>query len=442
MIRRDFFIAEAIVLVVLAGCNFPGTGSPSVLPPTLPSFPSAGTNTIPAHTEPSSTPTLIPATPTPTPTVNPLGIPWLAIGSSIDLTSIQMLDAQNGWGIGGAHASGNSGHVFRTADGGGTWFEVTPPMIAAALPDVDTLGGVGFFMDANTAWVTYQFTGTPKVPANPVVWKTTDGGRTWQASAPMNTSDLNEVYSVSNVFFATPSAGWILIHVGAGMNHDYVALYRSTDGGSNWSRVINPYTDQGIQGCYKTGIIFTDASNGWLTGNCNGVAPGALLFQTGDGGATWNSIALPGPSSHADAFTNMQYACGIRAPFILSGRIYLGVECMDMSTNPGTSVDFLYRSPVNGSAWTSVAYPGGDILSLDGNRIWALGKDIYRSDDGGNTWTKISTVTWDKGIFDFVSSTLGFAIAVNGSNYGLVQTTDGGALWALLNPVVAAPPGG
>ncbi len=102
-----------------------------------------------------------------------------------------MLDALNGWGIGGPHASGNSGHVFRTADGGGTWFEVTPPMIAAAASDVDSLGAVGFFLNANSAWVTYQFTGTPKVPANPVVWKTTDGGKTWQASAPLNTSDLN-----------------------------------------------------------------------------------------------------------------------------------------------------------------------------------------------------------------------------------------------------------
>ncbi len=437
----NLLVAEGVVLISLAGCNFPGTGGSTVLLPTLPSFPSAGTNTIPAHTQPTSTPSPIPSTPTLTPTVNPLAIPQLSVGSAVDLTSIQMLDAQNGWGIGGPHSSGNSGHVFRTADGGGSWWEVTPPMIASSVSDVNSLGAVGFFLSTTTAWVTYQFPANPKVPANPVVWKSIDGGKTWQASVPLNTSDLNEAYVVSNITFATPSAGWMLIHVGAGMNHDYVALYRSTDGGANWSRVIDPYTDEGIQGCVKTGIIFSDGSNGWLTGNCNGVAAGARLFQTGDGGATWNSIALPAPSGHADVFTNMQYACGIRAPFTLAGQIYLGVECMDMSTNPGTSADFLYRSPVSGSAWTSMAYPGGDVLSLDGNRIWALGKDIYRSDNGGNTWTKISSVTWDKGIFDFVSSTLGFAIAVNGSNYGLVQTNNGGALWALLNPVVAAPPG-
>jgi len=440
MRRMDIFIAEAVLLITIAGCNLPIIGKATSIPPTLPSFPSTGTDTIPAHAQPSSTPAPVTPTLTPTATINPLAIPRLDIGSTIDLTHIQMLDSQNGWASGGPHSSGNSGHVFRTADGGVSWFEVTPPMIASFVSEVDSLGAVGFALNADTGWVTYQFTGTPKVPANPVVWKTVDGGRSWQASSPMNTSDLNEVYTVSNITFASPNAGWILIHVGAGMNHDYVALYRSTDGGVNWSRVINPYTDEGIQGCEKTGIIFSDGSNGWLTGNCNGVAPGALLFQTGDGGATWNSIHLPVPTGHADLFTGDQYACGIDAPFILADQIYLGVECKDMSTNPGTSTPFLYRSPVNGSSWTSQAYPGGDIFTLNGNRIWALGKDIYRSDDGGNNWTKISTVTWD-GQFDFVSSTLGFAIAKKDSGYGLVQTNDGGALWALLNPVVVAWPG-
>jgi photosystem II stability/assembly factor-like uncharacterized protein len=440
MRTKKILFTEALFLVILAGCNISSSGNPTRMPLTLPSFPSESISSVPAHAQPS--PTLTPVTPTvpPTATVNPLAIPRLDMGSAIDLTAFQMLDAQNGWGIGGPHSSGNSGHVFRTANGGGSWFEATPPMIASSAPEVGTLGAVGFFLNADTAWVTYQFPDSPKVPVNPVVWKTTDGGRTWQASFPLNASDLNEIYFVSDVFFATPSAGWILIHVGAGMNHDYVALYRSTDGGANWSRVINPYTDEGIQGCSKTGIIFSDGSNGWLTGNCNGVAPGALLFQTGDGGATWNSISLSTPSGHADLFTGMQYACGIRAPFAQSNQLYLGVTCEDMSANPLTNTSFLYRAPIVGGGWTSLGYPGGDIFTLDGNRIWALGKDIHRSEDAGTTWKKISTVTWD-GQFDFVSATLGFAIAKKDGGYSLVQTIDGGAYWALLSPVVAAWPG-
>jgi photosystem II stability/assembly factor-like uncharacterized protein len=439
MRSRFLLAAAAFFLMISAGCNLSHTGIPTGLALTMPFFPSQGISSEPAHSQPSATPAPATPTATATATVNPLGIPKLDIGTAIDLTKIQMQDAQNGWGIGGPHASGNSGHIFRTATGGASWFEATPPMVASSPSEVGTLGAAGFFLDATTAWVTYQFSNSPQVPSNPVVWKTTDGGRTWQASSPLNTSDLNETYFVSDVFFATPAAGWILIHVGAGMNHDYVALYRSTDGGANWSRVVNPYTDEGIQGCSKTGILFSDGSNGWLTGNCNGVAPGALLFQSGDGGATWNSNLLPAPSGHGDLFTGMQYACGIRAPFARGGQLYLGVECADMSANPMTSTPFLYRGSVGGAGWTSTAYPGGDLFTLDGNRIWALEKDIYRSDDSGSSWTKISTVTWD-GQFDFVSSSVGFAVAKKDSGFGLVQSSDGGALWALLSPVVAAWP--
>jgi photosystem II stability/assembly factor-like uncharacterized protein len=439
MNRWNVAIAEVVLVTVLSGCYSNANGHPTLAPATGPSFTAQTVSTAPAKAQPSPTPT--PGTPsvTPTATVNPLAIPRMDIGSAVDLTAIQMLDAQNGWGIGGPHDSGNSGHVFRTADGGGSWFEVTPPMTASSAPEIGSLGAVGFFLNADAAWVTYQFSDNSNIPVNPVVWKTADGGRNWQSSSPLNTSDLNETYSVSNVFFASMNTGWILLHVGAGMNHDYVVLYRSTDGGASWSQLINPNTDGGIQGCTKTGMVFSDGSNGWLTGNCNGVAPGALLFQTGDGGDTWDPIHLPAPSANPNVFTGMQYACGVRAPFLFGGQIYLGVECMDMSAGPGLSVPFLYRSPLSGNGWTSLAYPGGDIMTLDGNRIWALGKDIYRSDDGGGHWSKISTVTWD-GQFDFVSSTVGFAIAKKDSSYGLVQTNDGGAFWVLLTPLVAKEP--
>jgi photosystem II stability/assembly factor-like uncharacterized protein len=444
LMKNKFFVMEGgVLLTVLAACNLLFPGKPTAISfPTVPIFPATNTLTVPAHGQPSLTPN--PFTPTLTPTatvtVNPLGIPPMAIGTSIDLTQIDMLDAQNGWGIGGSHMSGTFGHIFRTMDGGTSWFEVTPPAVATSVDEAASLGAVGFFSTTDTAWVTYDFPHAYRVPVNPVVWKTTDGGRTWQASSPLATADLMETYYVSEVFFATPSVGWVLAHVGAGMNHDYVALYRTSDGGSTWTRVIDPNNDGGIQGCEKTGLVFSDASNGWLTGNCNGVAPGALLFQTGDGGSSWNPIHLPAPIGHPDLFTAMQYACGVRAPFVRGTQIYLGVECMDMSTNPGTAIPYLYRGPVSGGNWSYLAYPGGDIITLDGNRIWALGKNIYRSEDGGYNWPQISTVTWD-GQFDFVSSTQGFAIAMKEGGYSLVQTNDGGALWSLLSPVVIAWPG-
>lgn len=66
---------------------------------------------------------------------------------------------------------------------------------------------------------------------------------------------------------------------------------------------------------------------------------------------------------------------------------------------------------------------------------WALGKDIYQTADGGQTWTKMSTVQWE-GQFSFVSEQLGWAVARSGKEYALVQTEDGGKTWDIIDPVI------
>jgi photosystem II stability/assembly factor-like uncharacterized protein len=430
--------ASIVLLIVLSACNLTAQGNHTALPLGTKGIPSpTGTMAIGGNNSSTNTPTLLTPTNSPTPTVDPLAVPRLEPGTAIDILKLEMLDSQNGWGIGGLRASGNANRIFRTQDGGATWIEVSPPEPAPA-PGAEVSAAVGFFADAQTGWVTYHASIPSSVPENPVVWRTVDGGATWLASSALDTSGLAETYSVSHVVFSGTNNGWLMAHVGAGMNHDYVAIYRSTDGGASWSRVIDPMIDGGIQSCTKTGLAFWDGSNGWLTGNCNGVRPGAFLYQTGDGGAHWTAVNLAAPADPPDLFTADQYACGVHAPFLRQNQAYLGVECADMGNPAAGNISYLYRL-ASGGAPVAQAYPGGDLFTLDGNRIWALSKEIFRSDTAGASWTKLVTVTWD-GQFDFVGAQLGWAAVRKGSEYGLVQTTDGGSLWTQLAPVVAAGP--
>ena len=66
---------------------------------------------------------------------------------------------------------------------------------------------------------------------------------------------------------------------------------------------------------------------------------------------------------------------------------------------------------------------------------WALSRDIYQTNDGGQTWDKIKTVSWD-GQFDFVNARSGFAVARSEDRVALVRTFNAGRSWERLEPVL------
>jgi photosystem II stability/assembly factor-like uncharacterized protein len=357
-------------------------------------------------------------------------------GQAITITTIDMLDANGGWAVGGQGQG--SDHVFTTADGGQTWRDVTPPEPA---PAQGSLAALGFFVDANTAWVTYSIQGGMSVPTQAVVWRTQDGGQNWQSSAPLDLHGLNELYQASDLVFAGAQDGWLLVHVGVGMSHDYVTLFRTTDGGQTWTRLIDPYGDSGIQGCQKTGLVFPTAQTGWLTGDCNGVMAGAFLFQTIDGGQTWQTVSLPAPADAPNLFSDPSPACGTRsAVFFTPQAGKLIVNCSDYSKDPAVTSYYLYTTHDGGSTWVSSSSPAGTLVFRSEDTGWAIDRDLFHTSDGGQTWMEVKKVNWD-GQFSFVSDTVGWAVARATSNAGtmiaLVQTTDGGQTWTEIHPVTA-----
>jgi photosystem II stability/assembly factor-like uncharacterized protein len=344
-----------------------------------------------------------------------------------------MIDPNTGWAIGGTGSAGD--HVLNTADGGQTWRDITPPQPALAGETNNT--AIGFFQTPETAWVTYYIDPTYAIPAAPVVWRTQDGGQSWQASQPLDVSGLVEIYWPSDLLFADSQNGWLLVHVGAGMSHDYVALYKTDDGGQTWKRLLDPYGDSGIQGCGKTALLFTDAQNGWLTGDCNGVQAGVFLFQTADGGSTWQPVSLPEPETAPDIFTDFNIACGSYSPVFFTPQFgRLVVECQNYTKNPTEVSNYLYTTQDGGVSWMSTQYPGGALIFITPEVGLSLWHDISNTQDGGQTWELVKSVSW-VGQFSFVSEQIGWAVARADDQIALVQTTDGGKIWAEIHPKIA-----
>ncbi len=365
--------------------------------------------------------------------------PRLAPGQPANIIRLNMLDAATGWAVGFA-PNDPSEYVLRTTDGGQTWVDVSPP-VAPGTPWAAT----AFFLDANQAWVTLAHAEAPPLSGTPaVVWHTQDAGQNWSPSQPLNLSDA-EYSAPSHLLFVDNLRGWLLTHVGAGMNHDYVMLFATGDGGQTWSRLADPLSTapNGLpMSCGKTDLAFLDAQTGWVAGDCHGVAPGVYFHRTADGGLTWQPQVLPPPPGAANLFSLETVGCGTYSlrplpPQTLKAAVY----CQDFVS--GEVTVWIYSSADAGQNWDASPLPGRDLFFLDANTVWSAAegdvndpnapRHLYRSDDGGQSWADITTVNWGPQL-DFIDANTGWAVARAGEELALVHSTDAGANWQLLNP--------
>ncbi len=337
-------------------------------------------------------------------------------GQALVIEHIEMIDAQAGWAVGGAGV--HNDHVLRTNDGGATWRDVSPPAMRSLL--IIPARTSVLFYDRDNAWIVYN--------DGAEVWSTSDGGQSWasaQVDFPQSRSD--------RLYFSDLNRGWLLRHVESGMGNEYVALLRTLDGGLSWDKLIDPYEDQELQGCLKTGMVFQE-DRGWMTYDCQGVYRQALVDWTEDGGETWQPIWLPLPQAEAE---NEDSYCTAKDPYLFSStRGALLVECHSSFDTTKKTERFLYLTSDAGSTWTSNDFPGTTLLFIDEQTVFALGEDISFSKDQGQHWTEVKNVQW-QGQFSFVDINQGWAVATYADEIALVQTINGGRTWLEIKPTLS-----
>lgn len=346
-------------------------------------------------------------------------LPTLNVGALATINFIHMVSSESGWGIG--NTGGDNDHILRTYDGGETWRDISPPV---AVPDAGALNQTeAFFVDNEYAWVSYQ--------PYEKVWFTKDGGGTWEESPTGFRGYLGAMF-----WFVDPDHGWLMIFIDAGMSHVYSALLRTTNGGSSWEKILDPSFDDQLQAFTKTGMEFVDENTGWITRDSGGVQPGAFVDVTRDGGFTWKSINLPPPEQNPEKFT--QEYCRMHSPTLFSVTDgALVVECTAYQGDETSETAYLFTTKDGGHSWERFDYPGGDLIFIDRQTAFALGREIFKSEDAGFTWDQIKRVEWD-GQFSFVNQELAWAVAQSGDAIALVKTVDGCSTWALLEPEVRA----
>jgi photosystem II stability/assembly factor-like uncharacterized protein len=316
------------------------------------------------------------------------------------------------------------------SDGGAALPSLSPPNVLGQLKG----GSAICVLDADHAWMSAG-TGNPDCPGTPpcagpqidhvVVQSTNDGGQTWQQGQPVPASGVN---LAAELDFLDDLHGWLLIDTGYYATPAFVrTLYATTDGGLHWSRLTSgaPTDRSGLGqmavGCAESGMMFVSVDRGWLTWDCNssnGPAPpqsgGPVVAATNDGGRSWAPVDLLG-------------TCGAIPPIFSGNQGVLQSMCgVYWTTDSGRTWNAGQALPLN-----------AQVDFVDGAtgfyfQLGATGSDLYRTDDGGRSWTVVT-----KGLFpgdtidsyQFIGATTGFANT--SKSPATWKTTDGGKTWLL-----------
>lgn len=292
------------------------------------------------------------------------------------------------------YVAGATGGLWRTTDNGVTWtslFDSAP---------VHSIGDVAIYQpDPRIVWVgTGERASRQSVGWGDGVYKSIDGGATWRNVGLRTSKHIGRILphptNPDIAYVAAQGSVW-----GAGGER---GLYRTTDGGSTWTRTL--FVDD------ETGV--TDVAMDWQDPaimyaatyqrrrsafGFDGGGPGSALYKSTDAGVTWTK--LTGNGLPTGEYGRIGIAVYRKNSNIVVVSVEQG-ERYNASTAYVTRKGGLYRSEDKGATWRFMSdwnprpmYASQPIIDPnDDQRIYMLNAYSFSS-DGGKTFTAPRTST-------------------------------------------------
>lgn len=260
-----------------------------------------------------------------------------------------------------------SPNLFKTIDGGFTWDHIKINM---------TFKKISFLND-NLAWgIGNSYFANSKYG----IYRTIDGGLTWDELIPDTTSFYSDIQ------FVNESQGWV---IGLG------GLWHTNDGGSTW---IEQAKGQLHHGSAEYHLSFQDADYGWAGGWFG------WSIKTADGGKTWTRDSTMAGYSK-----------------------YVFIDSLFGWASSKTRSLAIKRTSDKGDTWYKTPQElFGVVFPFDDQRCLAAASDgIYRTVDAGTTWTKISSANYKYMLFHNENDGWGWQEI----DPGFYRTSNGGVTW-------------
>lgn len=230
------------------------------------------------------------------------------------------------------------------------------------------------------------------------IWKTKDGGRSWE-----NISDGFFGGSIGAITVSKSDPN--VIYVGGGektvrgnVSSGY-GIWKSVDAGKTW-------TSSGLKTSRHIPRIAVDPTNhnilyAGVLGNIYKPTQERGVYKSTDGGATWKKTLFANNQAGV-----VDLLIDPTNPRILYASTW-NVQRTPYSLSSGGEGSALWKSTDRGETWTEISINEGfaegtlgiigvSVSPINNQRVWAMveNKDqggLYRSDNGGETWTKVNS---------------------------------------------------
>ncbi len=317
------------------------------------------------------------------------------------------------------------GGVWKTTNGGTTWENKSDKDF-----NVGTIGAVAVSLsDPNVIYV-----GTGEAPIRGVttshgdgVYKSTDGGDNWTHIGLEKAGQISKV----RIHPTNPDIAYVAVQGNIWGPTEERGIYRTTDGGKTWDHVLKVGDRTG------GGDLAMDPTNPrilyaamWQHGRSpwyitSGGTKGGI-FKTTDGGDTWEKLEGGLPINIGKI--------GVDVSASNPKRIYAVVEG-DMYTDEGG----IYRSEDSGKTWKNInsnrltytrAWYFTHIKAdpVDPDTVYVMNVPLLKSIDAGKTWSIVDQAHGDN--HDLWINPTNNNNIINASDGGASITYDGGKTWS------------
>jgi photosystem II stability/assembly factor-like uncharacterized protein len=320
---------------------------------------------------------------------------------------------------------GTRGGFYKSSDYGNSWQNIRQglrPVANYSLSGI--IGSIGIDpFNPNVLYLGYDY--RPDEEGTAIVsylYKSNDYGESWQIvgalDAPAGILNIVCPSGVKNLVFIATSNG----------------IYRSSDGGTNWTKIFNKPT--------RTILVSPSASR--IVASCGQDG----VHVSYDNGSTWSSISkgltFNYNISMPDTYTVLAAPTGESQTLYVVNTTWAGYGGVFRSMDGGQNWSYVTSSLPQ--SWLSTS-KHVNTIAIDPNnpmRIYiGSSRYVYRSDDGGTTWSQLISKPIDgewvhTGINVFghtrvvaVDPTNQNVILIGTTDHGMVRSSNNGVSWML-----------